>query len=53
MLEDLFKIVKFRAENDNHTDKKSKVSIPRDLLFQCPRCGNSMFMDDFVGASKV
>lgn len=53
MLEDLFKVVKFRAENDNRTDKKSKVSIPRDLLFQCPRCGNSMFMDDFVGASKV
>lgn len=53
MLEDLFKVVKFRAENDNRMDKKSKVSIPRDLLFQCPRCGNSMFMDDFVGASKV
>lgn len=34
-------------------DKKNKVSIPRDLLFQCPRCGSSMFMDDFVGASKV
>ena len=53
MLEDLFKVVKFRAENDNRADKKNKVSIPRDLLFQCPRCGSSMFMDDFVGASKV
>ena len=53
MLEDLFKVVKFRAENDNRADKKNKVSIPRDLLFQCPRRGSSMFMDDFVGASKV
>ena len=53
MLEDLFKVVKFRAENDTHSDKKSKVSIPRDLLFKCPRCSNTMFMDDFVGASKV
>ena len=53
MLEDLFKVVKFSAENDNRADKKNKVSIPRDLLFQCPRCGSSMFMDDFVGASKV
>ena len=53
MLEDLFKVVKFRAENDNRADKKNKVSIPRDLLFQCPRCGSSMLMDDFVGASKV
>ena len=53
MLEDLFKVVKFRAENDTRAEKKNKVNIPRDLLFQCPRCGNAMFMDDFVGAAKV
>ncbi len=53
MLEDLFKVVKSRAENDNKTDKKSKVNIPNDLLFKCPRCNNVMFMDDFNGASKV
>lgn len=53
MLEDLFKVVKFRAENDNKTDKKQKVKIPDDLLFKCPRCDNVMFMDDFIGASKV
>lgn len=53
MLEDLFKVVKFRAENDNRVDKKAKVSIPQDLLFKCPRCENVMFMDDFVGALKV
>lgn len=54
MLEDLFKIVKFRAEDDSAEPAKSpKVNIPNDLLFKCPRCGNVMFMDDFVGASKV
>lgn len=53
MLEDLFKIVKFRAEDDNSADKKSPVSIPNNLLFKCPRCGNVMFMDDFSKSSKV
>lgn len=53
MLEDLFKMVKFRAEDDNSIDKRAKVSIPNNLLFKCPRCGNVMFMDDFIGASKV
>lgn len=53
MLEDLFKIVKFRAENDNSVDKKAAVSIPDNLLFKCPRCGNVMFMDDFCATSKV
>lgn len=53
MLEDLFKVVKFRAENDNKKDKKSRVHIPSDLLFKCPRCNNVMFMDDFIGTSKV
>ena len=53
MLEDLFKVVKFRAENDARAEKKNKVNIPRDLLYQCPRCGSAMFMDDFVGAAKV
>lgn len=53
MLEDLFKLVKFRVESDNKTDKKSTVDIPSDLLFKCPRCSNVMFMDVFAGASKV
>lgn len=53
MLEDLFKVVKFRAENDNKVDKQAKVEIPSDLMFKCPRCNNVMFMDDFAGASKV
>lgn len=53
MLEDLFKIVKSRVDGDNKADKKSRVSIPDNLLFKCPRCGSVMFMDDFVGTSKV
>lgn len=54
MLEDLFKMVKFRAESDaGKLAKKTRVHIPNDLLFQCPRCDAVMFMDDFVGASKV
>lgn len=53
MLEDLFKMVKSRTEGDNAAEKKSKVKIPDNLLFKCPRCDNVMFMDDFEGASKV
>lgn len=53
MLEDLFKVVKFRMDDKNPTDKSKKVSIPSDLLFKCPRCKNVMFMDDFIGSAKV
>lgn len=53
MLEDLFKTVKSRFDVDLNSDRKSKLSVPSDLLFKCPRCGNVMFMDDFVGGSKV
>lgn len=52
MLEDLFKIVKTRSAQ---TPKKpdSKVTIPSNLLFKCPRCGNVMFAEDFEAAKKV
>lgn len=53
MLEDLFKMVKFRAENDNLADKKSNFSVPDNLLFKCPRCDNVIFMEEFVGQAKV
>lgn len=53
MLEDLFKTVRSRFDADLNNDKKGKVSIPSDLLFKCPRCSHVMFMEDFVGASKV
>lgn len=57
MLEDLFKIVKTRASDDTKAEKKAekkaKVTIPQDLLFQCPRCNSVTFMDDFIGQSKI
>jgi acetyl-CoA carboxylase carboxyl transferase subunit beta len=53
LLEDLFKTVKSRFDADAGSNKKSKVSIPSDLLFKCPRCNNVMFMEDFIGANKV
>lgn len=54
MLEDLFNTVKARFDySDPNGDKKKKSAIPQDFLFKCPRCGHVMFMEDFVGASKV
>jgi acetyl-CoA carboxylase carboxyl transferase subunit beta len=53
LLEDLFKTVRSRFDVDLTSDRKNKVSIPADLLFKCPRCGNVMFMEDFNGANKV
>ena len=53
MLEDLFKVVKSRVAGDHNSEKKASVEIPDNLLFKCPRCGNVMFMDDFIGVSKV
>lgn len=56
MLEDLFKVVKERL-NDDKSDKnkneKADVAIPKDLLFKCPRCGNVMYMEDFEKNRKV
>lgn len=53
MLEDLFKMVKFRAENDNLAEKKSNFSVPDNLLFKCPRCDNVCFMEEFSSQAKV
>lgn len=54
MLEDLFNLVKQRAAGDNKAEKRPDSStIPDDLLFKCPRCGNAMFKEDFIGSSKV
>jgi acetyl-CoA carboxylase carboxyl transferase subunit beta len=53
LLEDLFKVVKSRMDDNTKTEKNRKVSIPSDFLFKCPRCKNVMFMEDFIGSSKV
>ena len=53
MLDDLFRTVRSRFDPDSSSERKSKVSIPSDLLFKCPRCSHVTFMEDFMGASKV
>ena len=53
MLEDLFETVRSRFHTETERSGKSRVSIPSDLMFKCPRCGHVMFMEDFVGANKV
>ncbi len=58
MLEELFNKVKTRvgeaispAEPD--TPPASRPSIPKDLMFKCPRCQNVVFRDAFAAANKV
>lgn len=53
MLEDLFSKVKSRVSVDRHTQPRSGVSIPSDLMFKCPRCGKVEFMDAFQMHGKV
>ncbi len=53
MLEDLFKIVKVRLDDDSSKNRKSKVSIPSNLLFKCPRCQAVVFMEDFDANQRV
>lgn len=53
MLNDLFSVVKSRM-NFNPEEKDDKdISIPKDLMFKCPRCEQVVFMDDFKLAGKV
>lgn len=57
MLEDLFKVVRARFNDDNLQNTPEKtgedVNIPRDLLFKCPRCGTVVYMEDFEKNRKV
>ncbi len=42
--------------DDNHSDvanADSRVEIPQDLLFKCPRCGSVVYNEEFVNALKV
>ncbi len=54
MLEDLFKIVKTRF-NDGETknDANTKVDIPDNFMFKCPRCQNVCFQEEFEKTNKV
>ncbi len=55
-IEDLFKIVKSRFTDDNHSDSEptdKTVDIPQDLLFKCPRCGSVVYNEEFIREMKV
>lgn len=54
MLEDLFKVVKTRF-NGKESDVTSAAdsNIPEDLMFRCPRCRHTMFLDDYEVNNKV
>lgn len=54
LLEDLFKIVKTRFnDGDAKNEADSKVDIPDNLMFKCPRCQNVCFQEEFEKTSKV
>jgi len=53
LLEDFFKVVKTRMEKTYNEDTHAKVSIPKDLLFKCPRCTHVTFMEDFNNSGKI
>lgn len=53
MLEDLFNKVKDRLRDDSASGEKNQVSIPKNMLFKCPRCSKVYFMEDFEKMGKV
>lgn len=57
MLEDLFKVVRARfnedEEKEQQPEKQDDINIPKDLLFKCPRCGTVAYMEDFEKNRKV
>ena len=55
MLEDLFKVVKTRFNDDTPKEKENepKVDIPKDIMFKCPRCENTCLFEAFENNKKV
>lgn len=54
VLDNLFSVVKKRLEPEKNTpDVNNTVSVPDDLMYQCPRCRKVVFMDDFIIGQKV
>ncbi len=53
MLEELFHKVKSRVTVNNTPDADAHISIPRDIMFKCPRCQKAEFMDHFEQVGKV
>ncbi len=53
MLEDLFKVVKKRFNDDVPKTENEKKSESEIKLYKCPRCQNSMPLSDFVKLNKI
>lgn len=54
MLEDLFKMVKYRFNDDKSVEQGAQApEIPKDLLFKCPRCQSVFYMDEFEKRRKT
>ena len=53
MLEDLFKVVKTRFNQDTDKIPEKEMEIPMDLFFKCPRCANVAYMEEFEKNLKV
>lgn len=53
MLEDLFNKVKNRMADAPARESDREVSIPDNLWFKCPRCGNVILEEDFARGGKV
>lgn len=63
MLEDLFKMVKLRLNDEEKSSPKGEdgasakagegVEIPAGMLFKCPRCGTVVFMGEFEKTHRV
>ena len=53
MIQDLLQKVKLRAAPLVGGDGASPLSIPRDLLFKCPRCQTVQTREDFDASGKV
>ena len=54
MLEDLFKMVKDRFNDEKEEQSQAKApEMPKDLLFKCPRCQSVFYMDEFEKRKKT
>lgn len=53
MLEDLFKTVKQRFNDEQEKSQSPDIEIPDNLLFKCPRCSSVFYMDEFEKNKKI
>lgn len=54
MLEDLFKVVKQRFNDDSsHEDDLNKTEPKETVIYKCPRCQNSLPEEEFINLNRV